>query len=146
MEKLNLPSFPFEIREASGRKLLFDPLRKKEVVLTPEEWVRQHFVQYLIQQCQYPSALISMESGLKYHGIQKRSDILIYDRNGAPFLLVECKAPKIKLDAKVVQQAATYNQSLRAPYIAITNGLQHGCMHCTPEGSKWISGFPPFPK
>ncbi|GJM61624.1 type I restriction enzyme HsdR N-terminal domain-containing protein [Persicobacter diffluens] len=146
MEKLNLPSFPFRIREDQGRKYIFDPLRKKEIVLTPEEWVRQHFIQYLINSMGYPASLIALETGLKYNRIQKRSDGLVFDRNGQPFMLIECKAPSVKLDQKVVQQAATYNQTLRAPYIVVTNGLSHGCLQCNAEGIKWLAQLPDFPQ
>ncbi|WP_253275674.1 type I restriction enzyme HsdR N-terminal domain-containing protein [Persicobacter sp. CCB-QB2] len=98
------------------------------------------------QQPGLSASLIALETGLKYNRIQKRSDGLVFDRNGQPFMLIECKAPSVKLDQKVVQQAATYNQTLRAPYIVVTNGLSHGCLQCNAEGIKWLAQLPDFPQ
>ncbi len=125
MQKLNLPSYTFRTKQEEGVTYIFDKIRKKFLVLTPEEWVRQHFNEYLIEEHQYPRALFKCEGGLKYNKLSKRSDILIYDRDGKPFFLIECKAPKVKLDQSVFQQVSVYNQTIKAPYIAITNGLQH---------------------
>jgi hypothetical protein len=99
-------------------------LRKKWLVLTPEEWVRQHAVQYLIQQKGYSSGLIHLEKGLKVNGLSKRADIVCYNRKMEPQLLVECKAPEIKLSQATFDQAARYNMTLRVPLLMITNGIE----------------------
>ena len=104
--------------------MIFDETRKKLLVLTPEEWVRQHFVHFLIGKG-VPKGLLALERGLSYNKLQKRSDILVYDHDGQPNMLVECKAPQITLDQSVLSQALTYNQTIKAKYIAITNGMQH---------------------
>ena len=94
-------------------------------MLTPEEWVRQHVVNYLIAHLQYPRSLIRVEGGLTYNQLAKRSDIVVYDRDGAPWMVVECKAPSEKLTQHVIHQAAMYNAKLSARYIAVSNGLAH---------------------
>lgn len=127
MSSLNLPKFDWDIRENKGSTTIFDPLRKRHIVLTPEEWVRQHFVQYLIQHLKYPKSLIQLERGHAYNTLAKRTDILIYDRSGSPYMLVECKASHIKIDEKVFQQASVYNKTIQAKYLVVTNGIQHYC-------------------
>lgn len=127
MVKLNLPSFDFQIKRAEGRILIFDLLRKRFIVLTPEEWVRQHFIHYLIDHLKYPRSLIKVEGGLIFNTLQKRSDIVVFNRSGNPWMVIECKAPDLKLSERTVQQASTYNHSLRAKYLVITNGMSHIC-------------------
>ncbi len=122
---LNLPPYPFKIIERQGKYYIFDTIRKKELLLTPEEWVRQHFVQYLIHQYKISKNLISLEKGLKLHDLQKRSDILVFDQNGKPSILVECKAPSVPITQDVFDQVARYNMVYQVPYIAVTNGLEH---------------------
>src|SRR5580704_11973254 len=100
LQPLNLPPYPFKISDANGQLTLFDEIRKKHIVITPEEWVRQHFVQYLINQKHYPKALIKLEGGLKLHGMARRSDIVVYNPQGEKILLVECKAPSVPIDQK----------------------------------------------
>lgn len=125
MRQLNLPPYQFRTKEEEGTTFIFDQIRKKFLVLTPEEWVRQNFIEFLLDEYNYPRSLFKCEEGLKYNKMLRRSDILIYDRNGHPFFLIECKAPEIKIDKKVFQQVSVYNQTLRAPFIAVTNGLEH---------------------
>ena len=127
MSSLNLPSFDWDIRESKGSSTIFDPLRKKHIILTPEEWVRQHFTQYLIQHLKYPKSLIQLERGHAYNTLAKRTDILVYGRSGSPFMLIECKASHIKIDEKVFHQASVYNKTIRAKYLVVTNGVQHFC-------------------
>jgi hypothetical protein len=122
---LNFPVFEFNIQEQDGRLCIFDPLRKRFLVLTPEEWVRQHMIAYLIQHQGFPRSLFALEKGLKYNQMLKRFDILVLDRLGAPFLLLECKAPEIQLSKKTLEQVATYNKKIEAPYLGISNGRQH---------------------
>ncbi|MCC6837548.1 MAG: type I restriction enzyme HsdR N-terminal domain-containing protein [Bacteroidia bacterium] len=125
MRALNLPGYSFKLKESSGKVQILDELRKKYVVLTPEEWVRQHIVQYLIQEKKYPASLIAVEIGLKYNQLQKRADVLVYDREAAPFLLVECKAPEVKITQDVFHQIAVYNMSFKVKYLLVTNGMDH---------------------
>lgn len=127
MSSLNLPKFDWDIQENQGNATIFDPLRKKHITLTPEEWVRQHFVQYLIQHLKYPKSLIQLERGHAYNTLAKRTDILVYDRSGSPFMLIECKASHIKIDEKVFRQASVYNKTIQAKYLVVTNGVQHFC-------------------
>jgi hypothetical protein len=122
---LQLPPYPFKISEQNGLLTLFDVIRKKEIVLTPEEWVRQHFVQYLINQKQYPKTLIKLEGGHKLHGMPKRSDIVVFNTTGQKILLVECKAPSVPIDQKTFEQIARYNMVHKVNLLAVTNGLQH---------------------
>lgn len=105
--------------------MIFDPLRKKHLVLTPEEWVRQHFVNYLIVELHYPKSLIKLEGGLSYNQLQKRSDIVVFDREAKPWMVIECKAPDVVLNNETLRQASTYNATLRAKYLVVTNGLGH---------------------
>jgi hypothetical protein len=125
LDPLNLPPYPFKIENHNGTLFLFDEIRKKQVVLTPEEWVRQHFVQYLIAEKKYPRSLIKLEGGLKLNGNAKRSDIVIFNNKGEKILMVECKAPSVKITQAVFDQIARYNWVHKIPIIAVTNGLQH---------------------
>lgn len=127
MESLNLPSCNLDIRNDLGKVTVFDALRKKHLVLTPEEWVRQHFVHFLVHYLEYPKSLINMERGHAYNTLKKRTDILVYNRSGEPYMLIECKASHIKIDQKAFRQASVYNKSIKAKYIVVTNGLKHYC-------------------
>ncbi|WP_316805490.1 type I restriction enzyme HsdR N-terminal domain-containing protein [Pedobacter nototheniae] len=122
---LNLPPYPFKITQKDDTIFIFDELRKKHLVLTPEEWVRQHFIQNLIRQGKFPKTLIQIEGGLILNQLQKRSDILVYNTAGEKLMLIECKAPKVKINQSVFDQAARYNSIHQAKWIALTNGLQH---------------------
>ncbi|MCD6598306.1 MAG: type I restriction enzyme HsdR N-terminal domain-containing protein [Bacteroidales bacterium] len=127
MDKLNLPEYTFRVNNFKDQKWIFDPLRKKKVVLTPEEWVRQNFIQFLIQEKHYPEQLIKVEMGFKVNNLTKRSDILVYDRKGKPSLIVECKAPSVKVSQDVFDQIARYNISLKVDFLVVTNGMEHYC-------------------
>jgi len=127
MVKLNLPEFDFVIKKENGKVFIMDFLRKKYIVLTPEEWVRQHFIHFLITSLKYPKALIKVEGGLNYNRLQKRSDIVVFDREGKPWMVVECKSPDQKLGQRTLEQASVYNHSLQARYIGVTNGMIHIC-------------------
>jgi len=127
MQELNLPKYQFKLKEADGKIKIFDAFRKRYVVLTPEEWVRQNFLQYLITEKKYAASLIAVEAGLKYNELQKRADILVYDKQGSPFLLVECKAPEVKISQDVFDQVAGYNMSFKVTYLVVTNGMDHFC-------------------
>lgn len=122
---LNLSPYPFKITEKDNQVFIFDELRKKHLVLTPEEWVRQHFIQHLIASHKFPKTLINIEGGLVLNQLQKRSDILVFNAKGEKLMLIECKAPKIKINQKVFDQALRYNSIHQAPWIVLTNGLKH---------------------
>lgn len=124
---LNLPPYPFKLTQTNGALYIFDELRKKKLLLTPEEWVRQHFVRYLIKDKNYPKSLIKLEGGLKINQALGRTDILVFDKDGLPFILVECKASTVKIDQKVFDQAARYNILHRVKYLVVSNGLVHYC-------------------
>ena len=147
MYKLNLPECDFRLRREEGKVWIFDTIRKKFVVLTPEEWVRQHFVNYLITQKQIPRSIIRIEGGLIYNELQKRSDIVVYDREGRPWLIVECKSPTIAVSPAALAQVALYNSKLQAAYICITNGLVHLCanIHWKERTSTQIDEIPLYP-
>ncbi|SEE43611.1 type I restriction enzyme HsdR N-terminal domain-containing protein [Polaribacter dokdonensis] len=125
MQKLNLPKYNFKLKNSENKVLIFDNLRKKYLVLTPEEWVRQHFVQYLIDEKRYPASLIALEKQLVINNRKKRTDVLIFNKNGTPEIIVECKAPSIKITQDTFDQIARYNLKLNAHYLIVTNGLQH---------------------
>jgi hypothetical protein len=107
---------------------IFDSVRRKYVALTPEEWVRQHLINYLVTEKKCPISLISVETPLKYVQMNKRSDVIVYGRNGQPLLLAECKAPEVNITQKVFEQITIYNLTIHAPYLMVTNGLQHYCL------------------
>lgn len=144
MDKLSLPTFDFNIKESDGKTVIFDIIRKKYLILTPEEWVRQHFVHYLINHLGYVKTLISVEHGLKYNKLQKRTDIIVHDRKGDPLVLVECKAPEYNLNQKVLEQAMMYNRVLNAEYIIVTNGVEHSCLRVNSANKsvEYLSSLP----
>lgn len=124
---LNLPEYPVRLRQENNKTYIFDDIRKKFLVLTPEEWVRQHFIQFLIREKKYPRALIKQEGGLKLNSLQKRSDILLYNNLGEKIMLVECKAPSVKISQATFDQVARYNIIHRVKHLVVSNGLQHFC-------------------
>ncbi|WP_299061794.1 type I restriction enzyme HsdR N-terminal domain-containing protein [uncultured Polaribacter sp.] len=125
MQKLNLPNYNFRLKSNENKMLIFDILRKKFLVLTPEEWVRQHYVAYLLHVKKYPNSLIALEKQLTINNRKKRTDILIFNAKGEPDIIVECKAPSIKITQATFDQIARYNLKLKANYLIVTNGLQH---------------------
>ncbi len=147
MQKLNLPDFEPRLRKEEGKVWIFDVIRKKYLVLTPEEWVRQHFVHYLINHLNYPKSLFRVERSLTYNTLQKRSDIVVHNRMGKPWLLIECKAPDIKLTQKAFNQVAVYNMTIGAQYVGVTNGMVQYCFETSMELSrdvKFLDSFPEF--
>ena len=127
MLELNLPPFDIRIATRNGRPSVFDRLRKKYVALTPEEWVRQHFINFLITEKEYPEALIANEIQVMLNGQQKRSDSVIYNRKGEPLVIIEYKAPDVAITQKVFDQIARYNIVLRVRYLIVSNGITHYC-------------------
>jgi Type I restriction enzyme R protein N terminus (HSDR_N) len=144
MIKLNLPEFAYKVTKIEGKPYIFDPIRRKNVFLTPEEWVRQHVLNWLMVALQYPKSLIRSESGLNQPNSLKRTDIVVYNRNAAPFLLVECKAPNILLSDQTLEQANRYNKFLKAQFLLITNGLEHLAFEVIDQKMKPIAHLPPL--
>jgi type I site-specific restriction endonuclease len=144
MEQLSLPAYSYKLKDSGGKTFILDQVRRKYVLLTPEEWVRQHIIHFLHTHLQYPLALMSVERGTKYNTRQKRTDLRVYSTNGTPLLLVECKAAHIPITEAVVRQVAVYNQSIAAPYLMVTNGKDHYCWHVDPETNK-ITPIPVLP-
>ncbi|MBN8821690.1 MULTISPECIES: type I restriction enzyme HsdR N-terminal domain-containing protein [unclassified Spirosoma] len=146
MVPLNLPAFDCKTKQVEGKPYIFDLIRRKYVRLSPEEWVRQHVINLLLTHYAYPKALIKTEGGLTLNQTQKRTDIVVFNREGNPFLLVECKAPHITLTQTVFDQIARYNHVHRAPYLVVSNGLMHYCCsvnHTTAEIA-FLDDFPAF--
>lgn len=125
MQRLNFPSFNFRFKNSENKIAIFDIIRKKFILLTPEEWVRQHAIHDLIENKGYPKSLISVEKIVKINGMNKRYDGVIFKPNGQINILIECKAPSIVIDQSTFDQIARYNFQLRADYLYVTNGLQH---------------------
>lgn len=132
---LNLPQIDPLLVQSDGKVLIFDSLRKKHLVLTPEEWVRQHWINYLIKHKGYPGGLFSLEKGLKYNQLAKRTDLIVFDREAKPYLLIECKAPGVRIDKKTLSQAMIYNSTLDCPNLILSNGHVHIFMSYS-EGAK----------
>ena len=121
---LNLPAHPFRLQVEDDQVYIFDEIRKRYLVVTPEEWVRQHWIQYLIKKG-YPKALIQPEGGLTLNALKKRTDLVIFNKSGERFLIAEFKAPSIKVSQAVFDQIARYNMVHRVPYLLVSNGLEH---------------------
>lgn len=146
LPELKLPPYEAKTKLIDGIQHIWDPIRKQHLVLTPEEWVRQHFIQLLINHLGYPKTLFKIESGHKYNKKQKRSDIEIWRPDASIFMLVECKAPSIKIDESAIKQAAEYNKTLQASYLAVTNGLKHYIWEYKKEHQQYVvlSQFPKY--
>ncbi len=125
MQQLNFPSYSFRFKNSENKVSIFDAVRKKFIILTPEEWVRQHVVQFLTLEKKYPLALINVEKILKVNGLRKRYDIVVYNTDGTIFLLIECKAPEVTISQTTFDQIAQYNMTLNSNYLMVTNGLNH---------------------
>jgi len=125
VQQLNFPTYPFRIKNSENKLSIFDDIRKKFIVLTPEEWVRQHCVQFLMTEKKYPKSLINVEKELLINGRKKRYDIVVFNTNGTIRILIECKAPKINITQKTFDQIAQYNLKLNANLLMVTNGLNH---------------------
>lgn len=124
--QLNLPSYAYKIRlNDQGKKEIFDSFRRKYLVLTPEEWVRQHFLHFLVNEKKFPAMLLSVEKGIMVNGMQKRFDAVACDHTGQPLVLLEFKSPEVGLNQKVLEQIGRYNMNLNVRYLMISNGIQH---------------------
>ena len=125
MQQLNFPTYSFRFKNSENKVAIFDDIRKKFIILTPEEWVRQNTVQYLLQDKNYPKSHLNVEKLIKINELSKRYDIVVFQPNGEIFLLIECKAPEVPITQKTFDQIARYNLTLKAKYMMVTNGLNH---------------------
>ncbi len=125
MHPLNLPTYKFKIKSTENKFSIFDIVRKKYVSLTPEEWVRQHIIHYLIEEKKYPISLIAIEKKITINNLTKRPDILVFNTHGLPHIVVECKASSVPITQNAFDQIARYNLKLNANYLIVTNGLIH---------------------
>ncbi len=139
-----MPAYSYKLKDYEGKTFILDQVRRKYVVLTPEEWVRQHLIHWLHEHLQYPLALMSVERGTKYNTLQKRTDLRVYSSEGIPLLLVECKAPQVPITEATVRQVAVYNQTIAAPYLLVSNGREHYCWHVQAETNQ-ITPLPVLP-
>jgi len=127
MPQLNLPKVALKTKSVEGTIQVFDVIRKKYFVLTPEEWVRQHFIHYLNTEKNYPMGLMGVEKMVKYNALKTRADIVLYTTEGKAKMIVECKAPNVKITQDTFNQIAKYNSQLKVKYLVVTNGMKHYC-------------------
>ena len=138
MQKLQFPTYTFRFKNSENKIAIFDEIRKKFILLTPEEWVRQHVVQFLLQEKNYPKSYINVEKLIKINSLTKRYDIVVYQPNGELFLLIECKAPEVKINQETFNQIARYNLVLNAKYLMVSNGLNHYFCKIDFENEKYV--------
>ena len=136
LPKLNLPNTELKIKLVDETTQVFDEVRKKYFKLTPEEWVRQNFIHYLSKEKNYPFGLMGVEKMVKYNALKTRADIVIYNKKGIPSVIVECKAPNVKITQDAFNQIAKYNYRLRVKYLVVTNGMRHFCCEMDYENNK----------
>lgn len=144
--RLNLPTYSFRIKDDREKQLIFDDVRKKFLVLTPEEWVRQNFIRFLIEAKGFSASLMAIETGLKINQNQFRADLLVYNREGKPLLVVEFKAPHVKISQDAFDQIARYNMEFKVPYLIVSNGLNHFCCQVDfeSESYSYLKDIPEF--
>ena len=138
MQKLNFPTYSFGFKNSENKVSIFDEIRKKFILLTPEEWVRQHVVQFLLQDKKYPKSYINVEKLIKINDLSKRYDGVVFQPNGEIFLLIECKAPEVTISQQTFDQIARYNLVLKAKYLMVTNGLNHYFCQMDFENEKYV--------
>lgn len=147
MQKLNLPEYSLKITTSENNKQwIYDSFRKKNILLTPEEWVRQNILCFLVKEKMFPASLISIESGIKVNRMARRYDALVYDRKGNPLMLVECKAPEVKISQDTFDQITAYNLTILARYLLITNGKSHYCCKFDEQKNSFdfLEGIPSY--
>ena len=135
---MNFPVYSFRFKNSENKVAIFDDIRKKFILLTPEEWVRQHTIQFLLHENQYPKSYINVEKLIKINDLSKRYDIVVFQPNGEIFLLVECKAPEVSISQQTFDQIARYNLVLNAKYLMVTNGLNHYFCQMDFENEKYV--------
>ena len=147
MAELNfINKYNYKINFIDNKKYIFDPLRKKNILLTPEEWVRQNIISYLNNDLKIPTSHIAVEKGFKVNGLHKRFDIVVFDRLGNISVLIECKSYKIKLNQKSIDQLVVYNMELNAPYLMLSNGLKHIFINYNNSNFEIIDNIPFYSK
>ena len=137
MQQLNFPSFSFRFKNSENKVSIFDAIRKKFIILTPEEWVRQHVVQFLMIEKNYPKSLLNVEKVLQVNGLRKRYDIVVYNSDGTIHILIECTAPEVPISQSTFDQIAQYNMTLQSNYLMVTNGLNHYFCQMDNENEKY---------
>lgn len=135
---MNFPTYSFRFKNSENKVAIFDEIRKKFILLTPEEWVRQHTVQFLLQDKKFPKSYINVEKLIKINDLSKRYDVVVFQPNGDIFLLIECKAPEVPISQNTFDQIARYNLVLKAKYLMVTNGLNHYFCQMDFENEKYI--------
>ena len=143
MINIQFPSHSFKIKSENGKEIIFDECRKQWVLLTPEEWVRQNFLQYLVQERLYPASLIAVEREIVLGDLKKRFDIVVF-KNAKPWMIVECKEMHGKLNEAVIKQILNYNITLQAEYLVITNGTSTFALHVQQGKFEWLQKLPDF--
>ena len=138
MKKLNFPTYSFQLKNSENKVSIFDEIRKKFILLTPEEWVRQHVIHFLLQDKNYPKSYINVEKLIKINDLSKRYDGVVFQPNGEIFLLIECKAPEVAISQQTFDQIARYNLVLKAKYLMVTNGLNHYFCQMDFENEKYV--------
>jgi len=145
MLQLNLPEYNFRIKKLDEKILIFDSQRKRYVSLTPEEWVRQHFIRFLIEEKGYPAAYLAVEKQLSMNGMKKRCDAILYNEDALPILIIELKAPTVKITQSTFDQVAVYNAKLKVDFFMISNGIEHYCCKVDTLNSQY-KFFPELPE
>jgi hypothetical protein len=143
MIPINYPPPGFRVKSEQGKDVIFDECRKQWVLLTPEEWVRQNFLQYLLQVKSYPASVIAVERALKLGDLKKRFDIVVF-KNSIPWMMVECKEMEVQLNEAVIRQILNYNIALQVDYLVITNGKSTFCMHLREGSFEWLPQLPDY--
>lgn len=143
MIDIQFPEQPFKIKKLKDRDFIFDVFRKQWIVLTPEEWVRQNFLQYLVEVKKYPASLIAVEREILVGDLRRRFDIVVF-KDAKPWMIVECKELKVPLSEAVLKQALNYNVSLQVKYLVVTNGASTFAMHCNQKAHEWLVDLPAF--
>ena len=146
MKQLQFPTYSFRFKNSENKVAIFDEIRKKFIIISPEEWVRQHVVQFLLQDKKYPKSHINVEKLLKINNLSKRYDVVVFKPDGNITILVECKAPEVKLTQSTFDQIARYNMTLKADYLMVTNGLNHYFCKMDYENEKYdfLSELPKY--
>ncbi|MDD4969704.1 MAG: type I restriction enzyme HsdR N-terminal domain-containing protein [Paludibacter sp.] len=145
MLQLNLPEYNFRIKKLDDKFLIFDSQRKRYVSLTPEEWVRQHFIRFLIEEKGYPAAYLAVEKQLNMNGMKKRCDAILYNEHALPILIIELKAPTVPITQATFDQVAVYNAKLKVDFFMISNGIEHYCCKVDTLNSQY-KFFPELPE
>ena len=144
MLQLNLPQYSFRIKKQNEKLVIFDSPRKRFVALTPEEWVRQNFIRFLIEEKGYPAAYLAIEKQLNMNGMKKRCDAILYNEHAQPFLIIELKAPNVAISQATFDQVAVYNAKLKVDFFIISNGIEHFCCKVNLETARY-EFFPEIP-